>query len=204
MTVLDDSINDDGDTVTLTLSNPSGDGAYLIDATATGTIENNDPMPQAWLARFGRTVASQAVDAIGARIEGGGGSHVTVAGHALSLSGEPLGAEDTGEARDVLRALSVFDEPEATTQSMTGAEVLRASAFQLSSDGTHGAPSWTAWGRFATGGFEADVDGTRLDGTVSTGISRRRRRRRWLARRRRHQHDPRRRRVHPHRGRGPR
>ena len=81
-----------------------------------------------------------------------------------------LGAEDTGEARDVLRALSVFDEPEATTQSMTGAEVLRASAFQLSSDGTHGAPSWTAWGRFATGGFEADVDGTRLDGTVSTAF----------------------------------
>ena len=51
--VLDDA-HDEGSetlTLTLTLSNPSG--AYIADGTATGTIENTDAMPQAWIARFG-------------------------------------------------------------------------------------------------------------------------------------------------------
>ena len=68
--VLDDAHEDDGETFQLILSNASGGNAYIADATATGTIENSDPMPAAWLARFGRTVASQAVDAIGGRMEG--------------------------------------------------------------------------------------------------------------------------------------
>ena len=95
--VLDDSHDEGSETFTLTLSNASGGGAWLKDATATGTIENDDPMPQAWLARFGRTVASQAVDAIGARMLGGGGGHVTVGGQALPLSGNATVAPDDGE-----------------------------------------------------------------------------------------------------------
>ena len=33
-------------------------GAVIADGEATGTIENADPMPSAWLVRFGRTVGS--------------------------------------------------------------------------------------------------------------------------------------------------
>ena len=33
--------------------------AALADAEATGTINNTDPMPKAWMVRFGRTVGSQ-------------------------------------------------------------------------------------------------------------------------------------------------
>ena len=51
--MLDDSHDDDGET--LTLSNPSS--GRLTDAEATGTIENRDPLPRALLARFGRTAA---------------------------------------------------------------------------------------------------------------------------------------------------
>ena len=76
--VFDDGHNEGEETMTLTLTNVSG--AYLLDGEATGTIENDDPMPAAWLARFGRTVASHAVDAIAGRMEGGGGSHVRVGG----------------------------------------------------------------------------------------------------------------------------
>ena len=60
--VLDDVHDEGTETMTLTLSNPSG--ARIADATATGSIENSDPMPKAWMVRFGRTVGSQVVDAL--------------------------------------------------------------------------------------------------------------------------------------------
>ena len=80
--VLDDSVDDDGETLTLTLSNASG--ARIADATATGTIDNADPVPLAWLVRFGRAASDHAVEAIGARFEdAGGGAHATFAGRRL-------------------------------------------------------------------------------------------------------------------------
>ena len=167
--VLNDSHDEGEETFVLTLSNPTG-GAWLKDATAVGIIENSDPMPKAWLARFGRTVASQAVDAIGGRMEGAGGTHVTVAGQSLSLSGEPMTADEEDAARAVLETLAGAGEQVGTTRSMTGREALLASAFQLSAGGEAGAPAWTAWGRVATGGFEAEVDDVRLDGTVTSGF----------------------------------
>ena len=51
----------------LTLSNPTN--AVLDDATATGTIDNNDAMPRALMARFGRTAAVHVIDQIEERIE---------------------------------------------------------------------------------------------------------------------------------------
>ena len=113
--VLEDAHDDNGETMTLTLSSPFG--ATLADGQATGTIENTDPLPQAWLARFGRTVAGHVVDAISARFEGsaGGGSHVTLGGQRLSLDGAgepgPEGAavetaESEAAAREGLVALA--------------------------------------------------------------------------------------------------
>ena len=66
--VLDDAHDDTEETLTLTLSNATG--ARIRDGEATGTIVNSDPIPQAWLARFGRTVAGHVVDAISGRLEG--------------------------------------------------------------------------------------------------------------------------------------
>ena len=65
--VLDDAIDEGNETFVLTLSNPTG-GAVLLDATATGTIENTDLMPKAWLSRFGRTVADQVLEGIEQRL----------------------------------------------------------------------------------------------------------------------------------------
>ena len=79
---LDDAHDDDGETLTLTLSDARG--ARIAEDTATGTIANSDPMPQAWLARFGRTAASHAVEAIDARLRDSEGENVrggmTIAG----------------------------------------------------------------------------------------------------------------------------
>ena len=170
VSVLDDSHDEGEETFTLTLSNVAGGNAYLEDATATGTIENSDPMPRAWLVRFGRTVASQAVDAIGGRMEGGG-THVTVGGQSLALSVEATARQEGEVLEGALVALAeTGDAPVATSRSMTGREVLLGSAFRLSAGEPARAPAFTAWGEFASGGFEADVNGTRMDGSVVTGF----------------------------------
>ena len=83
--VLDDSHDEDEETFTLTLSAPSGGNAWLSDATATGTIENSDAMPKAWLARFGRTVAEQVIEAVEERLR-----TPPRAGAEASLAGEAL------------------------------------------------------------------------------------------------------------------
>ena len=66
VTVLDDSHDDGGETLTLTLSNASN--GVLTDATATGTIENSDAMPRALMARFGRTAAVHIVEQVEERV----------------------------------------------------------------------------------------------------------------------------------------
>ena len=73
--IVDDDIDDDGETVLVELSNARmGDGLgqaphqLVIEASrATGTITNTDPMPKAWLARFGLTVAEQVLGAVETR-----------------------------------------------------------------------------------------------------------------------------------------
>ena len=75
-----DSVNDDGETVKVRLSNARqvDDGGVFLKpvmiraAEATGTINNTGAIPQAWLARFGRTVADQVH-------RRGGGAHVGAA-----------------------------------------------------------------------------------------------------------------------------
>ena len=166
--VLDDSHDEESETFTLTLSNPSGGNAYLADATATGTIENNDPMPKAWLTRFGRTVASQAVDAIGGRMEGTRDSHVTVGGMQLNRNGQLVDPDETLTLAEQFEAMD--PGADSAVQSMSAREALLGSSFSLSAGGEGGTPAVTGWGRVATGGFEADVDGTRLDGSVTSAF----------------------------------
>ena len=96
VTLLDDSVDDDGETFSVLLSNASG--ARLADAEGVGTIRNADPLPRAWLARFGRTAADHAVDAIAERFDGpgGGDSHATFAGRRLWNGGGRAGADEPG------------------------------------------------------------------------------------------------------------
>ena len=78
--VLADEVDEEAETMTLTLTNPAG--ARIADGAATGTIENTGAIPQAWIARFGRTVADQVLDAVDARLRAArtGGVSVSVAG----------------------------------------------------------------------------------------------------------------------------
>ena len=81
--VLDDAHDEGAETMTLRLSAPYG--AEISDGTATGTIDNTDAMPAAWLARFGRTVTGHVLDAVEARLKAPRtpGMEASLAGQAL-------------------------------------------------------------------------------------------------------------------------
>ena len=80
--VFNDSHDEGEEALFVVLSNARG--AYLGQNIGLGLIDNSDPMPQAWLARFGRAASDHAVQAIegrwrDARLESPD-SHLTLGG----------------------------------------------------------------------------------------------------------------------------
>ena len=100
--VLDDAHDEGEETLTLRLSNASG--ARIADGAAIGTIENSDPIPKAWIARFGRTVTGHVLDAVEARLAAprAAGVQARLAGQALPswTGGTGATANDNGGAPD--------------------------------------------------------------------------------------------------------
>ena len=98
-------------------------------------IENSDPIPQAWAARFGRSAASHVLDALEARLDTTPQSYVRLDGHQLG------GSPDVKEAVQRLAPdsnLSLWEEASAdsASQNMTVKELLLGSAFHpVSNDG---------------------------------------------------------------------
>ena len=165
--VLDDAHDEGAETFTLRLTASSG--AAIADGVATGTIENTDHMPRAWMVRFGRTVGSHVVDALGERLEGGAPSHVTVGG--IRLTGAP-GAVPEADTDDPfgLPEWATKIHREEAARTLTRDDLLLRSAFHLSSGGGEAAePAFTTWGRVSMSGFEAEVDDVTMDGDVTTG-----------------------------------
>ena len=59
VSVLKDAHDEGSETLTLTLSNVTG--ATIADGEGTGSVTNDDPIPQAWISRFGHTVAHYCI-----------------------------------------------------------------------------------------------------------------------------------------------
>ena len=161
ITVLDDAVDDDGETVLLEVLVNSSYGIEVADGQAIGTIRNSDPMPKAWIARLGRTIASQAVNAISERGGAHRPSHLTIAGRQVT-------ALDTS-------LHDVFDRtwPTTGTQpelhlSLGTEDILRNSAFELNEDDPAGHRGWSAWGQGTRTTFDGAADGVNLHGTVRT------------------------------------
>ena len=163
VSLIDDPADEGEETFTMELSDATG--GRIADASATGTIANSDPLQQAWIARFGRTVALQWVEAIGERLAGRGGTSITLAGQRLDTDGQVVLDEP-----HVHRRIGEFGEPEPTlrTLAMTPRDLLLKSAFALGGAEPDSSAAWGAWGRFSLGRFEAEVDGTKLSGDVTT------------------------------------
>ena len=89
-----DSHDEEPETFEVVLSDARG--AAIGDGVAVGTIVNDDPMPAAWLARFGRTVAEQALDGIAGRMSADrtAGMQGSIAGQALSF--DPAANDNPG------------------------------------------------------------------------------------------------------------
>ena len=172
--VLDDAHDEGSETLTLTLSNPSG--AYLADGTATGTINNSDLMPQAWLARFGRTVADQVMEAVEGRVTAARtpGTALTVAGQAFG-SDAAADPEEMREAEARLERLATWfrggDDEESAglfeTRAVTGREVLAGTSFALT-EGTAESGLAGLWGRGAVTRFDGREGDLTLDGEVES------------------------------------
>ena len=160
--VLDDVHDDDGETLTLTLSNAVG--ARIRDAEATGTIENSDPLPKAWLARFGRTVANHVLEAVRGRMSSAPGPSRRVT----------LGGADMRKSPDLqVTEPSPWDEliPEdrrpENLRSLRVREFLLSSSFEVPLARNPG-PGWTAWGGAARTSFSGRDSEVSIDGDVTT------------------------------------
>ena len=132
-----------------------------FDDTATGTIKDDDAaVAKAWLARFGRTVASHVVEAVDARLTGelGPTTQVTLAGATLPSVPAPV------------QPHAAAAMPHTTMES--GA-FLAGSSFQLLASDTGGESAGTGltmWGRGAATGLQAsDEVVSSLKGQVGTG-----------------------------------
>ena len=100
--VLDDAHDEGEETMTLVLSN--AEAAPIDDAEGTGTIVNSDAIPKAWIARFGRTVTGQVLDAVEGRLaaQRQAGMQATVAGYALPSWDGGATAQTAAQSEDRL------------------------------------------------------------------------------------------------------
>ena len=198
--VLDDAHDDDGETLTLTLSNASG--ARIRDGEATGTIANSDAIPQAWIARFGRTVADQVLAAVDERLRAARspGMSVVLGGETIDLTaaaadpgaasagGTSAGGADgtaaaapggTADAGETARLKSLADwlngedaeEESAQARSRTMTAQQVLMGSSFSLAGQTKDGGFAAlWGRIAQSRFAGREGTLSLDGEVTTGL----------------------------------
>ena len=131
-----------------------------------GTITNDGAMPREWLSRFGRTVGTQVLDALGGRFDGaggaGGGSHVTVGGIPLTGAGQVPEEEETERTDPFALPEWATRAREAEARTLTMEELVLGSAFTLRAGADDGeGPAYTAWGRVARGGVQRRGGGAR-------------------------------------------
>ena len=179
VTVLDDAHDEGSETMTFTLSNPvPAATAKLGDATATGTITNSDPMPQAWIARFGRTVAEQVVDAVQSRMQASRtpGVEVSLAGQRIG-GGPAAEADEARAAEDGIGSLAAWvrgeEDGETATgfasRAVTGRDFLIGSSFALTG-GSRERGFASLWGRGANSSFDGREGELTLDGEVESAM----------------------------------
>jgi hypothetical protein len=173
VTVLDDAHDEGEETFALRLSNAAG--AELADAEATGTIANSDPMPRAWLGRFGRMAFEHTLGAVDQRLRG-----VRTPGHRVVTRASVAGRDVRGAEAELAGAVERANhggraawagESGEPAARVSGRELLAGSEFQaaLRSAGG-GAGAVTLWGQGAYGRFAGRDGDFAVTGDVATGV----------------------------------
>ena len=175
--IIDDSVNDNGETVKVKISNAHlcDDASQTVSITraeATGTITNTDPMPKAWLSRFGRTATEQVLDGVRARMTAPRetGLHGSLAGVGFDDMA-PL-THETADlfARSDERLGGTQDKAQPfSSRTPSGRDLLSGTAFALIGE-TAGGGTAGFWGRGAVTDFDGRESDLSLDGEVTTGL----------------------------------
>ena len=190
--VMADAIYEGPENFTVGLSGASN--ATVSDGSGTGTIHDDDAesIAKEWLARFGRTVASHVVDAVGTRVNnasgGSNGSEFRLSGIWGAPAGQGVAALGGGFGTAPI-SRPVFDQgfnlnpaydsgwgtqptPHGMGQRMVDRDVgrmLAGSSFRFSAADGDSGDAWTLWGRGATTSFSGEGDTLSHDGSVTTG-----------------------------------
>ena len=186
--IVDDSHDEDDETFEVVLSEARG--AVIGDAVAVATITNDDPMPAAWLARFGRTVAEQALDGIAGRLAAPRtpGMAGTLAGRALGADagawseaeqglapGDGTGVAGSFDARPDRHGTGGFGHDtagfgEPQSEPLTMRDALLGSRFTLTGAADGAGGSLSLWGRASHGRFDGHEGTFSLDGEATTAL----------------------------------
>ena len=182
--VLADEHDEGSGSETLTFRLSNAVGARIGDAEAVGTIRNNGAIPKAWIARFGRTVAEQVLEAVEGRMRAtpAPGVEVALVGERIGGQAE-AGSEAQRDARreeearrdaqrfaDWLRGETDPEEAQRRrSRAVTPRDLLTGSSFGLTSE-TAGKDLVSLWGRGAVSRFDGREGRLALDGEVVTGM----------------------------------
>ncbi|MCY4374142.1 MAG: fibronectin type III domain-containing protein, partial [Spirochaetaceae bacterium] len=159
--VLDDAHDEGEETFRFRLSNAQG--AVIADREAVGTIVNEDRMPRAWLARFGRTAWEHTLDAVQHRLDGAGNAatRAAVAGREMRAATADPGADD---ARQLASLAAWIDGSEERQRTVSVPELLAGSAFQVAASADEAGGGLNVWGQGAYGRFEGRDGDLSVDG----------------------------------------
>ena len=176
LTPVDDNVDEPEETIVVEGTTPG-----LEVTAATVRITNDDQLPEAWIARFGRTVAEQVLEAVESRMTAprAPGLEVRLAGHrvgnaATSDDGVVL-RNDVGQP--IERSLTGWPRPGSDSayrsgfgsRPVSGSDLLTGSSFAFSK-GTEESGLVSFWGRGAATRFGGRQDEVSLDGEVVSGI----------------------------------
>ncbi len=158
ITIYDDSHDEGLETFQLVLSNAQG--ARIADGVGVGAILNTDPLPAAWLVRFGRTVSQQVMDALQGRL-----TARPAAGLQLTVAGEDFtDATSLAEHEGVLSKVLGFE-------TVTPQELVEGSSFSVAPEGEAGVPQLGLWGQGVLSSFSGQEEGvSSLNGDVTTAL----------------------------------
>ena len=141
----------------LAATTPTGTNhnSYLVDNTS---METTEPLATAWLARMGRTVAQQVLDAVANR-----GQADPTPGLQLSLAGEPLNAElsSLADNHGLLAKVLGFE-------GLASQQLAQSTGFALSPTGAAG--GFSLWGEAALSGFATTDHDLSMDADLFTTL----------------------------------
>ncbi len=165
----------------------NAEGAGPWSASGAGRVELSAAVPKAWLARFGRSVAEQVIEAVDARLARAQapGLQVQVAGRSISefeASDTRIREAEEDREAEAARALKVGQdtvagqsgvhdphEPQDTdpSGSISVRTLLSGTAFSFTGESAAGARV-SVWGRAALAQFDGRTGPISLDGETDT------------------------------------